>query len=43
MVLPAIAVSQPSTVLLGVLGAGLIIVGALIFVFQKAVMQQMLP
>ena len=41
MTFPAAAVSQPSPVLLGVLGAGLIIVGALMLLFQKAVMQQM--
>ncbi len=41
MTFAAVAVSHPSTALLGVLGAGLVIMGALIFVFQKAVMQQM--
>jgi len=38
---PAVAVSHASPAILGVLGVGLLIVGALIFVFQKAVMQQM--
>ncbi len=41
MTFPVVAVSHPGAALLGVLGAGLVIVGALIFVFQKAVMQQM--
>ena len=41
MTFPAVAVSHPSPAILGVLGVGLLIVGALIFVFQKAVMQQM--
>ncbi len=41
MTFPAVAVSHPSPAIPGVLGVGLLIVGALIFFFQKAVMQQM--
>jgi hypothetical protein len=41
MTFPAVAVSRPSPALLGVLGAGLIIVGALTLVFHKAVIQPM--
>ena len=41
MTFPAVAVSHPSPAILGVLGVGSLNVGALIFVFQKAVMQQM--
>jgi hypothetical protein len=41
MTFPAVAASHPSPAILGVLGVGLLIVGAPIFVFQKAVMQKM--